>query len=816
MIQILGLRPTWDSKKNLFENKEVFFEKGWRASSVRELFADLESHLRHIPVEERWNLFYTAHHVFDERGRKFEHTDHLYFDIDKVEHMSEERAAQIGRIVCMTLGVPYQETGIVYSGNGTHVIVGLKEPITGPEFFDRYRGHYRALLDKIEAELHRQGFHTAKADPAIFNRALIMRLPGTENRKPDKSIENFPGPVDPTISGLKIRRPVRLIQNYIVGQNFVLKDRSGLPDLPSEDHLAPASLKRFPHPDTEAILSGCEFLKTCKQHPASISEAEWYASLSILGNVYGQKPAELKKGRELSHEYSRGHPNYSRAETDAKLEQALAASGPRTCKNIDSLWGQCKVCPHNGTTLVSPIMIRSEKYIRTEFTGFHAERITAQGHVTVGKPQFEDLRRFFERTTPYVVLQGTNIIYGWQGTHWTEISESELKAFAYENFNPKPSIQMCKEFFNSIIATNQMRPNWFVESTSRKINFQNGVLDIDSMDFVPHDQKFGFRHVLPYEYDPKALAPRFEQFLMEITVNRIDLAQILLEFAGYAFSNDVCWLQKAMILTGVGSNGKSIFLNVLKLLAGKHNYGALNLAETNDATNRQLIEGKPFNVSEETPNKSLLDSSSFKNLVAGGEMRVRPLYKIPYMVENRTKFIVNCNDLPPSLDTTNALFRRLIIIPFDAKFEPGMEGFDPYILDKLEKELPGIFNLIIDGYKRLKAQGKFTYSEATKAQLDDYRGSIDPVISWLDERVRVDPVFKDEESAIFSTVKDLYGDFRIHCDERGEKPPKYDSFAKNLAYRIDGSKDRHRQRRKNGHKLRGYLGVKLLDGKDDF
>jgi P4 family phage/plasmid primase-like protien len=813
LIQILGLRPTWDSKKNLFENKEVFFDKGWRANSVRDLFADLESHLRHIPVEERWNLFYTAHHVFDQPGRKFERTDHLYFDIDKVELMTEERAAQIGRIVCMTIGVPYQETGIVYSGNGTHIIVGLKDPITGPEFFDRYRGHYRALLDKIEAELHRQGFVGAKADPAIFNKALIMRLPGTENRKPDKNNgEKFPGPIDPTIGGLKIRKPVRLVQNFIQSQSFILKDRSGLPDIPSEDHVAPSALKRFPHPDTDAVLAGCEFLKHCKVQPNSISEAEWYASLSILGNVYGQKPEDLKKARDLVHEYSRGHGSYSKAETDAKLDQALASSGPRTCKNVDSLWGQCKVCPHYQTTLVSPIMIRSEKYIRTEFTGFHAEKITSQGHVTVGKPSFEDLRRFFERDHPYVTVASS--IFTWKKTHWEEVPEYTLKAFAYEHFNPKPTERMSREFITTLLSTNQKRPNWFVDSITRKMNFKNGVLDIDTMDFKEHSQEFGFRYTLPYDYDPKATAPRFEQFLMEVTCERIDLAHILLEFAGYAFSNDTCWMQKAIILTGTGSNGKSIFLNVLKSLAGVNNYGALNLAETNDATNRQLIEGKPFNVSEETPTKSLVDSSSFKNLVAGGEMRVRPLYKIPYVVENRTKFIVSCNELPTSFDTTHALLRRLIIVPFDAKFAPGQEGFDPHILIKLKQELPGIFNLVIDGYKRLKAQGAFTHSEATMSQLDEYRASIDPVLPWKQENLDVQ-VFS-EDSEVFSQGIDWYQDFVMYCEARGIRPIPYNTFMKRVNDLVPDMKKRHKQKRMDRKREWGYVGIKLIDGKDDF
>jgi len=59
VIQILGLRD-FENKHGKRQKKEVFFGNGWRAQSVKELFANLDEHLAPIPNMEKQNLYYTA------------------------------------------------------------------------------------------------------------------------------------------------------------------------------------------------------------------------------------------------------------------------------------------------------------------------------------------------------------------------------------------------------------------------------------------------------------------------------------------------------------------------------------------------------------------------------------------------------------------------------------------------------------------------------------------------------------------------------------------------------------------------------------
>lgn len=95
-------------------------------------------------------------------------------------------------------------------------------------------------------------------------------------------------------------------------------------------------------PEFAPIREGCDFIRHADENAATLTEPEWYASTSIT--------ARCRDGEEITHRLSAPHPGYSRAETDAKMRQAVAASGPRTCENIaDKLdFEGCRRCPFRG------------------------------------------------------------------------------------------------------------------------------------------------------------------------------------------------------------------------------------------------------------------------------------------------------------------------------------------------------------------------------------------------------------------------------------------------------------------------------------
>ena len=779
MIQILGLREYLDQRDDRVKKAEKFFDRGWRAPSVAELFANINNFLEPIPLEEQFNLYYTVSECHELPGRKLSRQTVIPFDVDGID---VEQAEDVARVAVEAIGADWASTGVVMSGNGVQFFIEQKTEITDDAFFDKYRPFYKACCAQINLALMDKGLQ-GSADVSVWSPARLMRLPGTENRKPNK----------PT-------RKAYLIQPVITLQQWDLVEKSGVIQVSPRDQLAISVMKNLPTPDTKAVQNECKFLQWAKEKQAEVREDQWYAMLSVVGR--------LEKGDALAHEYSNMDARYSEVETQNKLEQALNNSGPRTCKNINELWGKCNTCKHFNSPLVkSPIMIQGPDYVLTEKTGFHKTYTDTNGVQKVGKPEVEDLRRFFERKYRYVTMSDSKIVFIWTGNHWKSLEPVELEAFAYDHFKPKVTGTTRREFLDVIRCTNLRTMEWFQGSIERKINFSNGIFDIDTGLMSPHTPEAGFRYVLPYGYDDRAECPKFDQFMRDITCDSTGLEDVLMEYVGYAFSGDPCWDHHALMLVGVGRNGKSTFTRVLEALAGDGTYSNLTLRELKSEVSCYRLEGKLFNVSEESSSNALRDSSVFKNLVSGGSITVKKLYHQPYTVKNRAKLIFACNEFPQSDDRTDALYRRLIIVPFSNKFEG--ENLDSRMEDKLRTELPGIFNRVIAGYRRMIKTGGFSDSKEIRQQLEIYEEENDAVLGFFQDELDIVPF---SLTAPYTAKKDIYQAYRFYADGVGEKPLGLPHFFRCLKRRLPDYEKRQVRPRDSGCRDRAVIGVTLARG----
>lgn len=749
-VQILALRPSTNNPEKLTEK---FYERKWRAESVADIFKDHEKVLEQIPEAERFQLYYTTCECFEERGRKLKIQHTIPFDID---HIDLTRIPETVETVLQALEVDASKVGVMCSGYGIQVQVGIMAPITSTEYFAENKHHYKAITDRVNKALAMKQL-PGKADTSVFSAARLMRLPGTINAKPGRE-----------------RKPAFLIHGNISPIDYDIAKISRLPTVEAGDAVSSQAFARWPKPDTKAVLTGCKFLEHMLENPNEIAENQWYAGLSILGN--------LEQGDILAQEYSKGHKQYNFHETQNKLKQAMDASGPRTCKNIDTLWDGCSTCPHNGK-LSSPVQIKGANFIKTQSTGFYNIKLDANGEPKIGAPNYTDLRKFFETKYPYMVTKETKMLYIFDGKKWKLEPQTFFEAFAEEHFDPKPLNKMCAEFVGALYRNNIRSQEDLLKSTHRKVNFQNGVLDIVTNDFVAHSQDFGFMYVLPYDYDPKATAPRWDQFMEEITCGRPEVAETLLEYAGYSISGDTCWAQKALMLLGNGANGKSTFMNTLKNLVGEKNASYLSMSHIVQPVFACELIGKLFNMTEETDMNELLISGPFKNIVAGGKVSVRFHYRQPQPVSTNVKLMFACNTLPKITDLSDAMFRRLLIVPFDAKFEGKA---DRRLEDKLVAELPGIFNQVLAAYRNLCARDFFNESKYIKDLKEKIKeeNDIAGIGEWVDVRLEVTP--SESLNCVGTTINELYRDYEEFAEQAGERPANRKLFQNRISKLIHG------------------------------
>jgi RepB DNA-primase from phage plasmid len=209
-----------------------------------------------------------------------------------------------------------QPSIIIDTGGGLQCWWLFKEPA--------WLGGDNYTIETLEGYL--RGLATALGgDPAVTHLAALMRLPGFANRKYQDD------PIATIVTADLARRfnPSDFIDYYIESQPSVPHT-----DAASDDALGPLA----------PVLATCGFLQWCRDHPADVPEPLWYAMCSNL--------VRLEGGRAAAHDFSRGYPGYTAAETDRKLDQALAASGPYTCEKIQALG--FTGCPPDGHGVKSP------------------------------------------------------------------------------------------------------------------------------------------------------------------------------------------------------------------------------------------------------------------------------------------------------------------------------------------------------------------------------------------------------------------------------------------------------------------------------
>jgi len=111
------------------------------------------------------------------------------------------------------------------------------------------------------------------------------------------------------------------------------KSKSPSPPAPEDERTA----------DLLRIVERCPFIRHCRDDAATLEEPHWWSMITLI--------ARCKNGSQYAHEWSQPYPNYDADETDAKLEQVLAA-GPHTCAYIrdDIGYEGCQSCPESVTT----------------------------------------------------------------------------------------------------------------------------------------------------------------------------------------------------------------------------------------------------------------------------------------------------------------------------------------------------------------------------------------------------------------------------------------------------------------------------------
>jgi putative DNA primase/helicase len=284
---------------------------------------------------------------------------------------------------------------------------------------------------------------------------------------------------------------------------------------------------------------------------------------------------------------------------------------------------------------------------------------------------------------------------------------------------------------------------------------ENGAVDIETGDLLPHSPEHYSTTRVPYAFDPDAQAPMWDRFVGDIDK---DVAAFLQEFAGYCLTTDTS-LEKAVWLVSPPGSGKSTFLEGLIAMLGER-AGVLGLAEIEKSpfAVAKLI-GKTLVTAAEQP-AGFVSCHHVLNAIISGEMiQVERKYQNPYDIVPRAKIAWAMNETPRIPSGAEGLFRRVEVIRF-----PAIAKADrvPALKEGIKGEGAGILNWALEGLKRLWDRGNFTVPTKVEQDTEEFRQSNDIPGLFVAEMCILDP----EETA---SGGELYREYKYWCEDNGHR-----------------------------------------------
>lgn len=360
--------------------------------------------------------------------------------------------------------------------------------------------------------------------------------------------------------------------------------------------------------------------------------------------------------------------------------------------------------------------------------------------------------------------------YEWNGKVWQKTSDTTVKSYIdkyYGRFSTAQRVTSVCNLMKSRAVCD------VVFDRNPVFTFQNGTLEIETGTFRESRQNDYCSIIMDYDYDPDARCPRWEKFIEDITDEEPKRADVLQTLAGYILIPD-CRYQKIFILIGGGSNGKSVYLEVIQSLFGKQNASVVSPSGLSKEFERVKLKDSLYNIGKDvSPDFATGETREYLLQISDGTL-VQACYKGQTHItfEPRCKLIYAMNK-PPIAAVIEGLNRRLHFVKFPCSFvdfpDPKIKTQKPKnvnIVSELSEELPGIFNWAYEGYKLLNAVGYFTDTPEQAEITQQFEEISDPIKVFCDEYV-----FDGER-----TRDEIYNCYQEWCEHTGHKPLSRERF----------------------------------------
>lgn len=320
----------------------------------------------------------------------------------------------------------------------------------------------------------------------------------------------------------------------------------------------------------------------------------------------------------------------------------------------------------------------------------------------------------------------------------------------------------------------------------------NGVIDLKTgklRDGKPEDY---IKTVAPTEYHGLHVTPKlWINVLDEVFPDGQDIIGFMQRGSGYALIGQVI-LHVFFILIGLGRNGKTTIMEIISFVLGPYVVAIDNemLMEQKRSSGSgrprsdlMALQGARIAYASETSDGQSFNTGVVKWLTGGGTITARGiLQKRQINFSPSHSLFLDTNTLPHVKADDYAFWKRAYVIKFTESFvadptERHEHKENPYLIDELKAEAPGILAWLVSGCLAFQEQG-LNPPESVKLETAGYRKSEDILGRFISERC----VVGETKVAKAGTVFKAYLEW---CETLGHKAENQTNFGKQMRLRFD-------------------------------
>ena len=310
------------------------------------------------------------------------------------------------------------------------------------------------------------------------------------------------------------------------------------------------------------------------------------------------------------------------------------------------------------------------------------------------------------------------------------------------------------------------------------LGVQNGVVNLKTGALLEAEPKHLISRQCAASYRVDAQPPTWLKLLDDVFMGDSELIAYVRRAVGYSLTGSNTE-EVLFVCHGHGSNGKSLFHNVISRIMADYAKGApadilvqkqgVNPGAASPAL--AMLAGCRMLGINETGTGDRLDEQSLKTLAGREAITARPLYGSYFTFSPAFTPWLRTNHKPVITGTDHAVWRRLALIPFKRQFS-GAERDNGLEL-KLWAERDAILTWAVAGAVEWSRNGLQACTTITQ-EVQAYRRESDLLGQYLDEATCADPAVRVEQ-------KLLYAGWAAWCAENGVRPTSKASFTRRLA-----------------------------------